>query len=80
MKISNDVVDELKKIRNAVDDMYDEVNVTLFEKKDAAKTWNPDHIENKNKKVADAEKLKNQDVLPQWSWFLRLIPPHWLKT
>ena len=38
MKISNDVVDELKKIRNAVDDMYDEVNVTLFEKKDAAKT------------------------------------------
>ena len=33
MKISNDVVDELKKIRNAVDDMYDEVNVTLFEKK-----------------------------------------------
>ena len=38
MKISNDVVDELKKIRNAVDDMYDEVNVTLFEKKAAAKT------------------------------------------
>ena len=38
MKISNDVVDELKKIRNAVDDMYDKVDVTLFEKKDAAKT------------------------------------------
>ena len=38
MKISNGVVNELKKIRNAVDNMYDEVNVTLFEKKAGAKT------------------------------------------
>ena len=38
MKISNDVIDELKKIRNAVDSMYDELNATLFEKKVAART------------------------------------------
>ena len=38
MKISNDVADELKKVRNALDNMYDELNVTLFEKKVAVKT------------------------------------------
>ena len=38
MKISNGVVNELKKIRNAVDNMYDELNATLFEKKVAART------------------------------------------
>ena len=38
MKISNDAVDELKKIRNALDDMYDKLNTTLFEKKVAVKT------------------------------------------
>ena len=38
MKISNDAVDELKKIRNALDNMYDALNVTLFEKKVAVKT------------------------------------------
>ena len=38
MKISNDAVDELKKIRNALDNMYDKLNTTLFEKKVAVKT------------------------------------------
>ena len=38
MKISNDVIDELKKIRSAVNNMYDELNTTLFEKKVAART------------------------------------------
>ena len=38
MKISNDVADELKKVRNALDNMYDVLNVTLFEKKVAVKT------------------------------------------
>ena len=38
MKISNDVAEELKKVRNALDNMYDELNVTLFEKKVAVKT------------------------------------------
>ena len=37
MKISNDAVDEFKKIRNALDDMYDKLNTTLFEKKVAVK-------------------------------------------
>ena len=38
MKISNDAVDEFKKIRNALDDMYDKLNTTLFEKNVAVKT------------------------------------------
>ena len=38
MKISNDAVDELKKIRSALDNMYDKLNTTLFEKKVAVKT------------------------------------------
>ena len=38
MKISNDAVDELKKIRNALNDMYDKLNTTLFEKKVVVKT------------------------------------------
>ena len=33
MKISNEVVEELKKIRNALDNMYDVLNITLFKKK-----------------------------------------------
>ena len=33
MKISNDAVDELKKIRDALDNMYDVLNITLFKKK-----------------------------------------------
>ena len=38
MKISNDAVDELKKIRDALDNMNDKLNTTLFEKKVAVKT------------------------------------------
>ena len=38
MKISNDAVKELKKIRDALDNMYDKLNTTLFEKKVAVKT------------------------------------------
>ena len=38
MKISNDVVEELKKIRDALNNMYDKLNTTLFEKKVAVKT------------------------------------------
>ena len=36
-KISNQAAEELKKIRNAVNDMYDRLNVTLYEKNIATK-------------------------------------------
>tara|TARA_Y100000004_G_scaffold107838_1_gene120953 strand:- start:246 stop:464 length:219 start_codon:yes stop_codon:yes gene_type:complete len=36
-KISNGVAEELKKIRSAIDDMYDKLNVTLYEKNIATK-------------------------------------------
>ena len=36
-KISNEVAEELKRIRSAVDDMYDKLNVTLYKKNTAAK-------------------------------------------
>ena len=38
MKLDNQVLEELQKIRNAIDDMYDKLNVTLYEKNIAAKT------------------------------------------
>ena len=38
MKIDNEVLNELQKIRNAIDNMYDKLNVTLHEKHIAAKT------------------------------------------
>ena len=38
MKISNDAVNELRKIRDALDNMYDKLNTTLFEKKVVVKT------------------------------------------
>ena len=37
-KISNEVSVEIRKIRAAMDDMYDKLNVTLYEKHVAAKT------------------------------------------
>tara|TARA_R100000008_G_scaffold19076_1_gene9780 strand:- start:352 stop:573 length:222 start_codon:yes stop_codon:yes gene_type:complete len=37
MKITNDVVAELQKIRNAIDDAYDKLNITLYEKSNAVK-------------------------------------------
>ena len=36
-KINNEVAEELKKIRSAVDDMYDKLNVTLYKKNTAVK-------------------------------------------
>jgi hypothetical protein len=37
MKVDNQVLEELQKIRNAVDNMYDRLNITLHEKNVAAK-------------------------------------------
>jgi hypothetical protein len=37
-KISSEVSVELKKVRAAIDDMYDRLNVTLYNKNTAAKT------------------------------------------
>jgi len=37
MKISNEASTEIKKIRAALDDMYDKLNVTLYAKNVAAK-------------------------------------------
>ena len=37
MKLDNQVLEELQKIRNAVDNMYDVLNITLYEKNIAAK-------------------------------------------
>ena len=37
MKISNEVTVELKKIRAAIDDAYQKLNVTLYEKQLATK-------------------------------------------
>ena len=38
MKVDNEVLNELKKIRGAVDNMYDVLNTTLYKKNTAAKT------------------------------------------
>ena len=52
MKLDNQVLEELQKIRNAIDDMYDKLNVTLYEKNIAAKTTysevNPFHLVSEN--------------------------------
>ena len=37
MKISNDVAVELKKVRDALNDMYDKLNVSLYKKNLGAK-------------------------------------------
>ena len=37
MKMSNEVVVELKKLRAAIDDMYDKLNTTLYKKNLGAK-------------------------------------------
>ena len=37
MKISNEVTIELRKVKAALDDMYDKLNVTLYDKHVAAK-------------------------------------------
>ena len=38
MKITNDVHDELEKIRSAIDDAYNKLNVILYERVTAVKT------------------------------------------
>ena len=38
MKITNDVIDELQKIRSAIDDVYEKLNVILYERVTAVKT------------------------------------------
>ena len=61
MKITNDVHDELEKIRSAIDDAYDKLNVILYERVLAAKTtYKPS---NPSEKITEnfsyiAEKLK----------------------
>ena len=51
-KISNEAVVELRKIRGAIDDMYDKLNVTLYDKHVAAKVTysevNPFHLVSEN--------------------------------
>ena len=61
MKLTNDVLTELTKIRSAVDDAYTKLNVVLYDKVLAAKTtYKPS---NQSEKVTDnfryiAEKIK----------------------
>ena len=61
MKITNDVPEELQKIRAAIDDAYDKLNVILYERVLAAKTtYKPS---NPSEKVTEnfsyiSEKLK----------------------
>ena len=51
-KISSEVAEELKKIRSAVDDMYDKLNITLYKKNMAAKVsyseTNPSNLVSEN--------------------------------
>ena len=62
MKLTNDVLTELTKIRSAVDDAYTKLNVVLYDKVLAAKTtYKPS---NPSEKVTDnfryiAEKIKS---------------------
>ena len=61
MKITNDVVEELQKIRAAVDDAYDKLNVIMYDRVTAVKTtYKPS---NPSEKVTEnfsyvSEKLK----------------------
>ena len=38
MKITNDVLNELKKIRSAIDNAYDKLNVVMYDRVTAVKT------------------------------------------
>ena len=61
MKITNDVVAELQKIRSAIDDAYDKLNVVMYNRVTAVKTtYAPS---NPSEKITEnfsyiAEKLK----------------------
>ena len=61
MKITNDVLTELQKIRSALDDAYDKLNVVMYDRVTAVKTtYKPS---NPSEKVTEnfsyiAEKIK----------------------
>ena len=52
MKLDVEVLNELKKIRGAIDDMYDKLDVSLYDKHVAAKVTysevNPFHLVSEN--------------------------------
>ena len=62
MKITNDVAAELQKIRSAIDDAYDKLNVVMYDRVTAVKTtYKPS---NPSEKVAEnfsyiSEKIKS---------------------
>ena len=62
MKITNDVLAELQKIRSAIDDIYDKLNVVMYERVMAVKTtYKPS---NPSEKISEnlsyiSEKLKS---------------------
>ena len=61
MKITNDVVAELQKIRSAIDDAYNKLNVVMYDRVTAVKTtYKPS---NPSKKISEnlnyiSEKIK----------------------
>ena len=58
MRITNDVLEELKKVRRALDDSYKKLNVSLYEEKGSSKKTNPsEEIASNFKYIAD--KLKS---------------------
>ena len=58
MRITNDVLEELKKVRRALDDLYKKLDVSLHEKKGSSKKTNPpEEITSNFKYIAD--KLKS---------------------
>ena len=61
MKITNDVLAELQKIRSAIDDAYDKLNVVMYDRVTAVKTTyapiNPSETVSENFNYI-AEKIK----------------------
>ena len=58
MRVTNDVLEELKKVRRALDDSYKKLNVSLYEKKGSSKKINPsEEIASNFKYIADKLKL-----------------------
>ena len=58
MRVTNDVLEELKKVRRALDDSYKKLNVSLYEKKGSSKKTNPsEEIASNFKYIADKLKL-----------------------
>jgi len=51
MKITNDVLAELQKIRSAIDDVYDKLNIVMYERVTTVKTsYKPS---NPSKKISE---------------------------